>query len=141
MQIKFLKLHESAQLPTYANPGDAGMDLRTIVSKVLKPGERFIFPTGLAVALPKGYVGLVWDRSGLAAKEGFTCLAGVIDAGYRGEIGIVALNTSKKAIAIEKGDRVAQLLVQPIIEAKIKEAKTLTNTQRGKGGFGASGKC
>lgn len=140
MQIKFQKLSKEAQLPTYANPGDAGMDLRTTESKTLKPGERFVFPTGLAVAIPEGYVGLVWDRSGLAAKVGFTCLAGVIDAGYRGEIGIVALNTSKKSIKIEKGDRVAQLLIQPIIQAKISEAKTLSQTQRGKGGFGASGK-
>jgi len=140
MQIKFLKLHKDAQLPTYANPGDAGMDLRTIESKTLKPGERFIFPTGLSIAIPKNYVGLVWDRSGLAAKEGLTCLAGVIDAGYRGEIGIVAFNTSKKSIQIEKGDRVAQLLIQPIIHTKIKEVKKLSDTQRGKGGFGASGK-
>lgn len=140
MQIKFQKLSEEAQLPTYANPGDAGMDLRTLESKTLKAGERYIFPTGLAVAIPKNYVGLVWDRSGLAAKEGLTCLAGVIDSGYRGEIGVVMLNTSKKSVKIEKGERVAQLLIQPIVVAQIKEVKTLSNTQRGKGGFGASGK-
>ena len=140
MIIKFQKLSKEAQLPAYANPGDAGMDLRTIESKNLKPDERYIFPTGLSVAIPKNYVGLVWDRSGLAVKEGLTCLAGVIDSGYRGEIGVVALNTSKKTIKIEKGDRVAQLLIQPVVQAKIKEAKTLSQTQRGQGGFGASGK-
>jgi len=140
MIIKFQKISKKAQLPAYTNPGDAGMDLRTLEPKTLKPGERHIFTTGLAVAIPRNHVGLVWDRSGLAAKEGLTCLAGVIDSGYRGEIGVVMLNTSKKSVKIEQGDRVAQLLIQPVVQAKIKEAKTLSETQRGKGGFGASGK-
>lgn len=140
MIIKFQKLLPEAQLPVYANPGDAGMDIRTIESKILKPGERHIFPTGLSIQVPKNFVALIWDRSGLAAKEGLTCLAGVIDSGYRGEIGVVALNTGKKSIKIEKGDRIAQILIQPVIQAEIKEAKKLNQTQRGTGGFGASGK-
>ncbi len=140
MTIKFQKLSKDAILPTYAHPGDSGMDLRCLESKTLKPGERYCFKIGLAMQLPSGYVGLVWDRSGLAVKEGLTCLAGVIDSGYRGEICIVLLNTSKKPVKVEKGERIAQLLVQPVIQAKIKETKNLSKTARGKGGFGASGK-
>lgn len=140
MQIKFQKLDKEAVLPSYAHPNDAGMDLYSRENKILKPRERYCFKTGLAMELPKGFVGLVWDRSGLAAKEGLTCLAGVIDSGYRGEICIVILNTSKKSVKIEKGERIAQLLIQPVVQAKTKEVEKLSQTQRGKGGFGASGK-
>lgn len=140
MIIKFQKLFPDTILPTYANPGDAGMDLRTIESKILKAGERYCFPTGLSVAIPKNYVGLVWDRSGLALRDGLTCLAGVIDAGYRGEIGVVILNTGKKSVKIEKGDRVAQMLIQPVEICDIEIAEELLNSERGEGGFGASGK-
>lgn len=140
MQIKFQKLFDDVTLPTYANPGDAGMDLRTREGKMLKAGERYCFPTGFAMAIPDGFVGLVWDRSGLALREGLTCLAGVVDSGYRGEVGVVVLNTSKNPISIEKGDRIAQMLIQEIKQAKIKEVKSLSVTKRGKGGFGASGK-
>ena len=140
MKIQFQKLFDDTVLPTYTHVGDAGMDLRTREAKTLAPGERYCFKTGFAMAVPEGYVGLVWDRSGLALKEGLTCLAGVVDSGYRGEVGVVTLNTSDKDIKIEKGDRVAQMLIQPIEICDIIEADKLSESERGKGGFGASGK-
>lgn len=140
MIIKIQKLFKDAILPTYAHPDDAGMDLYSREEKILKPSERHIFKTGIAMAIPCGYAGLVWDRSGLAAKEGITTLAGVVDSSYRGEIGVVILNTSPNKVKIIKGERIAQMLIQPVIAAKIKEAKKLNQTQRGTGGFGASGR-
>jgi len=140
MYIKFQKLHRDVELGDYAHPGDAGIDLRSYESKVLAPLERYAFATGLSLEIPEGFVGLVWDRSGLAVKEGLTCLAGVVDSGYRGEIKIVMLNTSDKEVKIEKGDRIAQMLIQPIMKIELEPAKKLSQTERGKGGFGASGK-
>ncbi len=140
MKIQFQKLFPDITLPTYTHSTDAGMDLRTRETKTLIPGERCILPTGFAMAIPEGYVGLVWDRSGLAIKEGLTCLAGVVDAGYRGEVGVVVLNTSDKNIEIEKGDRVAQMLIQPVEICDIEIVDQLSNSERGEGGFGASGK-
>lgn len=116
------------------------MDLYCREDKILKPNERYTFKLGIAMAIPKGHVGLVRDRSGLAAKEGITTLAGVIDSGYRGELGIVVLNTSDKKVKIEKGERIAQMIVQEYITAKFKEVKDLNQTKRGTGGFGASGR-
>lgn len=140
MFIKFKKLNKNAKIPCYAHPGDAGMDLFSLENKILKPGVRYGFKIGIAVIIPKNYVGLVWDKSGLALNEGLTTLAGVIDSGYRGEIGVVTLNTSRKNIKIEKGQKIAQFLIQPIVSAKIKEIDSLDNTSRGKGGFGSTGK-
>lgn len=140
MIIKFQKLHRDVELGDYAHPGDAGIDLRSYETKTLTPGERYAFETGLVLEIPEGFVGLVWDRSGLAVKEGLTCLAGVVDSGYRGEIKVVILNTSAKDVKIEKNDRIAQILIQPIMKIELEEAKKLSQTQRGKGGFGASGK-
>lgn len=140
MIIKFLRLNKSAKVPIYAHPGDAGLDLFSLEDKTLKPNERYNFGSGLAAMIPKNYVGLIWEKSGLALKEGLTTLGGVIDSGYRGEIGIALLNSSKKNIKIEKGQKIAQLLIQPIVSAKIKEVNKLTITSRGKGGFGSTGK-
>lgn len=140
MYIKFQKLHRDVELGDYAHPGDAGIDLRSYETKTLAPLERHAFATGLALEIPAGFVGLVWDRSGLAVKEGLTCLAGVVDSGYRGEIKIVILNTSDHEVKIEKNDRIAQMLIQPIMKIELEQAKNLSKTERGKGGFGASGK-
>ncbi len=140
MTIKFQKLFPDVILPGYTHAADAGMDLRTREAKILAPGERYCFKTGFAMAIPDGYVGLVWDRSGLALKEGLTCLAGVVDSGYRGEVGVVALNTSDKNIEIEVNDRVAQMLIQPVEICEIEVVDELSNSERGEGGFGASGK-
>jgi len=140
MKIKIKKLYEDIQLPAYNKPGDAGLDLRSYEAKILKPGERYCFKTGLAFEIPEGYVGLVWDRSGMALKEGLKTMAGVVDSGYRGEIGVVALNTSDKDVVVEKNDRIAQILIQSVERAEIEEVEELTNSARGEGGFGASGK-
>jgi len=140
MIIKFQKLFEDTNLPSYAHPGDAGMDLRSHEEKTLEPFERYCFKIGLAVEIPDGFVGLVWDRSGLSLKEGVKTLGGVIDSGYRGEIGVTLVNISNTNIKIEKDDRIAQLLIQPVEICEIREVKKLSDSARGEGGFGASGK-
>ncbi len=140
MLIKFKKLLSKAILPKYSHAGDAGMDIYSIEDKILKPGERYTFSSGLAVEIPKKFAGLIWERSGLATKEGLISLGGVIDAGYRGEIGIALWNLSKKRVKISKGERIAQLLIQPIIRAKIKEVKSLSDSRRGQRGFGSTGR-
>ena len=140
MTIKFLKLNKNAKIPCYAHPGDAGMDLYSIENKILKPKDRYCFNIGLSVEIPKNYVGLIWEKSGLALKEGLAVLGGVIDAGYRGEIGVALMNVSQKNIKIEKGQKIGQFLIQPIVCANIKEVKKLNTTARGDGGFGSTGK-
>lgn len=140
MKIKFKKLDPGVEIAGYMHEFDAGFDLRSIEDKTLSPQERYLFKTGLALEIPKGYVGLVWDRSGLALKHGLTCLAGVVDAGYRGEIGVVLLNTSNEEFKVEKGDRIAQILFQPILQVELEEVDRLNETERGEGGFGGSGR-
>lgn len=140
MFVKVKRLNKDAKIPMYAHPGDAGLDLYSIEKKVIKPKERTGIRTGISLAIPKGYVGLVWDKSGLALKEGLTTLAGVCDSGYRGELTVVVLNTSGKNIKIEKDQKVAQFLIQPINNVKIKEVEELDQTSRGEGGFGSTGK-
>lgn len=140
MRIKFKKLHPEARIPTYAHEGDAGMDLFEIENYILKAGERRVIGTGIAIEIPDGYVGLVWDKSGLAAHHGIKTMGGVIDASYRGEIKIVLLNTSDKDFKIEKGMKIAQLLIQPVVSAEIEEVSELSGTHRSDGGFGSTGK-
>ncbi len=138
MKIKIKRLDSSAKLPTYANPGDAGMDIYSNTDLFLMPHHRTLVPTGIAIAVPKKYVALVWDKSGLATK-GIKTMAGVIDSGYRGEIKIALLNVSSKPYEIKKGEKVAQILIQPIVCGIIEEVKDLDKTERGKKGFGSSG--
>jgi len=138
--VKVKRLHPDAQLPKYGRPGDAGLDLCALEDCVLAPNNQQVIKTGIAVALPEGTVGLVWDRSGMAAKNGVKTMGGVIDHAYRGEIGVVMMNLRTTPYAIKKGDRVAQLLVQPIHAAEIHEVEELDETQRGLGGFGSSGR-
>ena len=128
--------------PSYAKPGDAGADLRSTVSVTIEPGQRALVPTGVRLALPLGYVGLVHPRSGLAAKHGVTVLnaPGTIDAGYRGEVQVVLINTSNEAFTIERGDRIAQLLVQSVELVRFHAVEQLPDTERGESGFGSSGK-
>ncbi len=127
--------------PSYAKPGDAGADLRSTIELLIPAGERALVPTGVRLALPLGYVGLVHPRSGLAAKSGVTVLnsPGTIDAGYRGEIQVALINTSRQDFKIQRGDRVAQLLVQRIEHAKFHAVEALPDTERGESGFGSSG--
>lgn len=133
-----LKLKSEARVPTRAHEDDAGLDLYSVENVEIQPGEGFAIPTGIALALPRGFVGLVSDRSSLALK-GLKTAGGVIDAGYRGEIRVIAWNLSKKPIVLKAGERVAQLLVVPISLESPKETGELTPTQRGKGGFGSTG--
>lgn len=140
MQLKVKKLHPEAQLPEYKHQGDAGMNLYSPVRIEIAPHSRVIVPSGIAMAVPEGYVGLIWDRSGMAAKNGIKTMAGVLDAGYRGEIGIVLLNTTDALYIIEKGDKIAQMLIQPVVVPEIIEAQELDATSRGEGGFGSTGR-
>jgi len=137
--LEILKLHPEAKVPTRAHEHDAGLDLSSAESYTLKPGEGKIFKTGIAVALDPGFVGLVWDRSSMG-KKGIKTLGGVIDSGYRGEIGVILWNISAEAQEIHFGDRIAQLLIQAVETPQTKEVTALSETKRGSGGFGSSGK-
>jgi dUTP pyrophosphatase len=139
VKLKVKKLHPDAILPSYAHSGDAGLDLYSIEDTIIKAGERALIPTGLSIELPQGYVSLIWDKSGLAAKNGIKTMGGVIEYTYRGEYKIVMLNTSKEDFKITKGQKIAQLLIQPIITAEVEEAQELSETSRGQGGFGSTG--
>lgn len=140
VQLRVRRLHPLAMLPRYGRPGDAGLDLCTVESYLLQPGERYVFSTGLAMAVPGGYVGLVWDRSGLAARNGVTTLGGVIDATYRGEVKVTLLNTGSERYQVNAGDRIGQLLIQQIPDVAVSEASELEDTVRGGEGFGSSGR-
>lgn len=139
MQLLIKKLHPDAIVPKYALPGDAGMDLYACETVVLHPGERGAIPTGIAMSIPKGHVALVWDKSGPPLKTGLHTLAGVIDETYRGELKIVAINHGKEVITLEKGKKIAQLLIQPIAQPSVHEVNELDETVRGSGGFGSTG--
>ena len=140
VKIKVKKLHPDALLPAYAHPGeDAGMDIYSLSDMIIKAGERALIPTGLSMEFPPGNVALVWDKSGLAAKNGLKTMAGVIEHSYRGEYKIVVFNTSKDDYEVKKGQKVAQLLIQPIHTAEIEEVQELSQTSRGEGGFGSTG--
>ncbi len=128
--------------PAYAHPGDAGADLVTTIDVVIEPLQRFTVPTGVAIALPDGYVALVHPRSGLAARHGLTIVnaPGTVDAGYRGEIKVTLYNSDpQQAITLRRGDRVAQLVIQPVVRARFVEAERLPGSDRGESGFGSSG--
>lgn len=139
MLIKFQKISDEAIMPHYAHQGDAGLDIFSAEETVVKAGERKNIKTGIKMELPEGFVGLVWDKSGLALKNGIKTMAGVIDSGYRGEIEIVLVNLSDQNFKIEKGQKIAQMLVQKIEQAEIEEAQELSETKRGDGGFGSTG--
>lgn len=126
--------------PTYGRSGDAAFDIVASEAVTLESKTRYGIGTGLHVEIPEGYVGLIWDRSGLAFKSGITCLGGVIDANYRGEVKVCLLNTSDESVKIERGDRIAQMVIQPVLNIEIEEVAELSDTSRGKDGFGSSGK-
>ena len=139
--VKSLDPGQPAQLH-YAHAGDAGADLRTTEEVTLKPFQRALVPTGVAIALPAGYVALVHPRSGLAVKQGVTVLnaPGTIDAGYRGEIKVPLINLDpERAVTFHPGDRIAQLVIQRYVEAKFIEAQTLPGSDRAERGFGSTG--
>ena len=139
--IKFQRLNASATLPTQAHPGDAGMDLVSIEAAEIAPGGRRLVHTGLAVEIPVGFEGQVRPRSGLALKNGITVLnaPGTIDAGYRGEIGVVLANFGEVPFKVEPGMRIAQLVIAAVAEVAIEVADTLSSSERGSGGYGSTG--
>ncbi len=143
VQVLITRLDPSVPLPVYAKGGDAGADIVTRVDVTLQPGERALVPTGIAIALPDGYVALVHPRSGLAIKHGVTMVnaPGTVDAGYRGELQCIMINHDpNEAITFHKGDRIAQLVIQKVERAEFIEVKDLPGSGRGTGGFGSTGK-
>ena len=139
VRVKIRPLYEDVQVPTYAKPGDAGLDICSREDRVLLPMERHVFMTGLSFAVPDGHVGLVWDRSSMA-KKGIKSAGGVMDCDFRGELGVVLVNLSGEEYQIKKGDKIAQLLIQPVISAHVQIVEELNETQRGLGGFGSTGR-
>ncbi len=139
MKIQVKKLHPEAKVPNFAHPGDAGMDLYSVAHMVLRPGERASVPTGIAIALPDGYVSLVWDKSGVSHKNGVKTLGGVLDCGYRGEYLIGLVNLSQEDFEIKVGQKIAQLLIQKVEHPEIEEVAELDETSRGDGRFGSTG--
>ena len=142
LEVPVVRLDPGLPLPAYAHPGDAGADLVTAVDVVLQPGERVVVPTGLALALPEGYVALVHPRSGLAARHGLSIVntPGTVDAGYRGEIKVLLVNHDpREPVELRRGDRIAQLVVQRFETARFVEVKVLPESVRGAGGYGSTG--
>jgi dUTP pyrophosphatase len=142
VDVLIQRLDPEVPLPSYAHPGDAGADLVSTVSMTLAPGERAAVPTGIAIALPAGYVALVHPRSGLALKHGISMVnaPGTIDAGYRGEIKVLLINHDpNNSFEITRGDRVAQLVIQRFDTARFHEVENLPGSDRGEGGFGSTG--
>ena len=141
--ISVQRLTESAQVPTRANEHDAGWDLYADEDIVINPNTHRVINTGISLEIPKGMVGLIWPRSGLAVKKGIDVFAGVVDAGYRGEVKVCLFNAgsvwSVPSVSIAKGDRIAQILFQPVPSFQLQEVDSLSITQRGEGGFGSSG--
>jgi dUTP pyrophosphatase len=138
MELKIKRIHPEAKLPSYGHKGDAGLDLFSCADYVLGAGEVKAIQTGIKVAIPRGYVGLIWDKSGISLK-GVHKLAGVVDAGYRGEVQVVMINLGNAPYEIKKGMKIAQMLIQPISEVEVIEAEDLDDTLRGEGGFGSTG--
>ncbi len=138
MELRVKRIHPEARLPVYGHPGDAGLDLFSVVDRDLLPGQVFAVSTGIQVAIPQGFVGLVWDKSGISLK-GVHRLAGVVDAGYRGEVQVVMINLGRETFALKKGMKVAQMLIQPVATVAVVESETLDDTSRGQGGFGSTG--
>lgn len=139
MNIQVKKLHPEAKIPSFAHPGDAGMDLYSVAELTLKPGERASVPTGIAIAFPEGYVGLMWDKGGPSHKFGVKTLGGVVDAGYRGEYLVGLVNLSQENFEIKVGQKIAQLLIQQVEHPEIEEVAELDETSRGDGRFGSTG--
>ena len=141
MTVKVLRSDPEAQLPAYAHPGDAGMDVRSIEEVTLAPGARALIHTGLVLMLPPDAEAQVRPRSGLALKHGVTVLntPGTIDAGYRGEVGVILVNLGTEPFTVEKGMKIAQIVVSPVAQAEIVEVASVDETDRGAGGFGSTG--
>ena len=141
MKISLQRLDTGLPVPAHAHHGDGGVDLYARDAAELAPGERAVVATGIAVAIPEGYAGFVTPRSGLAARHGISVVngPGLVDAGYRGEIKVILVNLSDEAFVIERGDRIAQLVVIPVAVQEFVVVDELPTTSRGSGGFGSTG--
>lgn len=140
--VLITRLDPDIPMPSYEHPGDAGADLVTTVDVTLAPGERALLPTGIAIALPTGYAAFVHPRSGLAARHGVSLVnaPGTVDAGYRGEIKVSVINLDAASpVSFRRGDRIAQLVIQPVVRATFHEVRRLPGSARGSGGFGSTG--
>lgn len=140
MKVKLKKLNPDATLPSYAHPGDVGLDVYSLEDHELKPGERHIFFVGFAMEFPVGYAAIVKDKSGLPKNGGIHTMGGVYDAGYRGEYNINLINLGDEPYKINKRDKIAQILILPIELAQFEEVEELSDSKRGEGRFGSTGK-
>lgn len=141
MQLRIKRIHKDATIPRFAHDGDAGMDLYVPEKITLLPGERKSIPLGLALEIPYGYAGLIWDKSGLSHKYGIKSFGGVIDSTYRGEIHAGIMNLSDKEYVFEKCEKIAQIMIQKVEKPEVIEVEELSMTSRGQKGFGSTGKC
>lgn len=140
MEIKIKKLHSRAILPSYGRPGDAGMDMHSLEACTLQPGERRVFPVGFALEFSAGYVALVKDKGSLPNFGGLHTMGGVFDAGYRGEYNVQLINLGDQPYTIEQGQKIAQLVIIPCAQAQLIEVDELSESERGDGRFGSTGK-
>lgn len=140
--LKIKRIHEEAQIPYQANPGDAGLDLHTIENITIEAGEAVLVSTGIQIELPEGTEAQIRPRSGLALKHSITVLnsPGTIDEGYRGEVKVILINHGKESFQVEKGMRIAQMVIAPVLRVNLEQVESLSDTGRGKAGFGSSGK-
>ena len=141
MELLIEKVNELAQIPLYAHPGDAGMDICSVDKVCIKPGETKLIKTGIKIQLPPNTEAQIRPRSGLALKNGITVLntPGTIDEGYRGEIGVILINHGKKEFSVDVGMKIAQMVIQPVLRVHVKQVNRLSDTERGEGGFGSTG--
>jgi dUTP pyrophosphatase len=142
VKVRVKRISPDAKIPKAARKGDVAFDLYSVIDYELRPGERFAVPTGIAVEIPPGYEGQVRPRSGLALKEGVTVLntPGTVDSGYRGEVKTIMVNHNDESFKITKGMRISQLAIRPVPDVEFIEVDELSDTERGEGGFGSTGK-
>lgn len=140
MQIKIKRLDPNGKMPTYGHPGDAGLDIYSLETYTLNPGERKIFFSGFALEFDFGYVAIVKDKSSLPSFHGLHTMGGVFDAGYRGEYSVQLINLGQEPVTLEKGQKIAQLVIFKIAEAELVEVMELTESARGEGKMGSTGK-
>jgi len=139
MELKIQRLDKDVDIVKYAHKGDAAFDLRASMDVVVGKGDKVLVSAGIKMAIPEGYAGFIWDRSGLAAKNSIHCLAGVVDSSYRGEVKVVLINLGEEDFYIKKGMRIAQMVIQKIENPELVEVEDLSETCRGEGGFGSTG--
>lgn len=139
-KLKIVRLDKTMKMPAFAHDDDGGFDLYAAKTITIQPGERISIPSGLRMEIPYGFVGFIWDKSGLSHKHGLKTFGGVVDAGYRGEVMIGIMNLGAEPYTFEKNHKVAQISIQRREEIKIEEVEELSDSERGEGGFGSTGK-